>query len=100
VTTVIQITIISCEVLDKLSAWSRVLLEMLTVTQLVKKFFTFYGTKMFITVYRSPGLYPEPDDSTQHPSYCQQNVFFSGDLFPSAFPTKILYTVKVQKTAS
>jgi hypothetical protein len=38
------------EILTKqLTPWSRVL-EKLTVTQLVKKFPTFYGTQMFITV--------------------------------------------------
>jgi hypothetical protein len=34
--------------------WSRVLLEKLTVTQLVKKFPAFYGTRKFITVFTGP----------------------------------------------
>jgi len=34
-----------------LTPWSRVLLEKLTVTQLVKKFSAFYGTRRFITVF-------------------------------------------------
>jgi len=36
----------------ELTPWSRVLFEKLTVTQLVRKFPTFYGTRMFITVFR------------------------------------------------
>jgi len=36
----------------KQTQWSRVLLEKLTVTQLVKKFLAFYGTRRFITVFK------------------------------------------------
>jgi len=36
---------------EKLTPWSRVLLENLSVPQLVKKFRTFYGTRMFIIVF-------------------------------------------------
>jgi hypothetical protein len=36
----------------KLTAWSNVILEKLTVTQLVKKFPAFYVTWMFITMFR------------------------------------------------
>jgi len=36
---------------NKLTPWSRVLLEKLIVTQLVKRFLTFYGTQRFITVF-------------------------------------------------
>jgi len=36
-----------------LTPWSRVLLEKLTVSQLVKKFSTFYGTRRFITAFTS-----------------------------------------------
>jgi hypothetical protein len=35
----------------KLTPWSRVLLEKLTVTQLVKKFPAFYGTPKFIAMF-------------------------------------------------
>jgi hypothetical protein len=38
---------------DLLTPWSRVLLEKLTVYQLVKKFPTFYGTRKFITAFTS-----------------------------------------------
>jgi len=34
-----------------ITPWSRVLLEMLTGSQLVKKFPTFYGTRRFITAF-------------------------------------------------
>jgi hypothetical protein len=48
-----------------LSPWSRVLLEELLVTQLVKKFPTFYGTKDSLPCSKGPttGPYPEPDES-------------------------------------
>jgi len=36
---------------QKLTPWSRVLLENLTCTQLVKKFPAFYGNGNFITVF-------------------------------------------------
>jgi len=36
-----------------LTPWSRVLLEKLTGSQLVKKFPTFYGTRRFITAFTS-----------------------------------------------
>jgi len=36
---------------NKVTPWSRVVLEKLTVTQLVKKFPTFYGTQMFINMF-------------------------------------------------
>jgi len=36
---------------DQLTQWSIVLLEKLTITQLVKKFPTFYGTQWFITMF-------------------------------------------------
>jgi hypothetical protein len=47
-----------------LTPWSSVLLEKLIVTQLVK-FPTFYGTRMFITVFTRPATrpFPEPDES-------------------------------------
>jgi len=36
-----------------LTPWNRVLLEKLTVSQLVKKFPAFYGTRRFITAFTS-----------------------------------------------
>jgi hypothetical protein len=38
--------------------WSRVYLEKLTVTQLVKKFPAIYGTHRFITISQGPALVP------------------------------------------
>jgi hypothetical protein len=37
--------------IKSLTAWSRGLLEKLTVSQLVKKFPAFYGTRRFITAF-------------------------------------------------
>jgi hypothetical protein len=39
---------------SELSSCRKDLLEKLTVTQLVKKFPTFYGTRRFITVFTGP----------------------------------------------
>jgi len=41
-----------------LTPWSRVLLEKLTVTQLVKKFPALYGNRRFITMSKSPPMVP------------------------------------------
>jgi hypothetical protein len=40
-----------CQTVVWLTSWSRVLLEKLIITQLVKKFATFYGTRKFITIF-------------------------------------------------
>jgi hypothetical protein len=84
-----------------LTPLSRVLLEKLSVTQLVKRFVALYATPRFITVYKTArtGPYPELDASTPHlptipnihsntilPSTCRS----SKCLFPSGFPTKTL----------
>jgi hypothetical protein len=51
-----------------LTPCSRVLLQKQKVTQLVKKFLTFYRTRRCITVFKQPatGLYPEPDVPSPH----------------------------------
>jgi hypothetical protein len=49
--------------LTKVTPWSRVLVEKLIVTQLVKKFPTFYGSQMFLTTFKRTGLFSEPDES-------------------------------------
>jgi len=41
---------------QNITPWSRVLLEELTVTQLVKKFPAFYGTRKFISFHKCPPL--------------------------------------------
>ena len=49
-----------------LTSWSKVLLEKLTGSQLVKNFPAFYGTRRFITALQKPTIcpYPEPDSSS------------------------------------
>jgi hypothetical protein len=51
---------------SSLTPWSRLLLEKLTGSQLVKKFPPFYGTRRFITAFKVPATcpYPEPDQSS------------------------------------
>ena len=88
-----------------LTPWCRVLLEKLTVLQLVKKFPAFHGTRMFITALTSvrhlslswassiQSIYP-------HPTSWRSILILSthlriglpSGLFPSGFPTKTLYT--------
>jgi hypothetical protein len=48
-----------------LTPWSRILLEKLIITKLVKKFLAFYGTRMFIQK-PATGPCPEADESTPH----------------------------------
>ena len=88
-----------------LTPWCRVLLEKLTVLQLVKKFPAFHGTRRFITAltsvchlslsWASPiqSIYP-------HPTSCRSILILSthlhlglpSGLLPSGFPTKTLCT--------
>ena len=88
-----------------LTPWCRVLLEKLTVLQLVKKFPAFHGTRRFITAltsvrhqclsWASPiqSIYP-------HTTSWRSILILSthlrlglpSGLFPSGFPTKTLYT--------
>jgi len=88
-----------------LTPWCRVLLEKLTGLQLVKKFPTFHGTRRFITALTSVRhlslSWANPIQSTYPHSTSWRSVLIlsthlhlgllSG-LFPSGFPTKILYT--------
>jgi hypothetical protein len=84
-----------------LTPWNRVLLENLTGSQLVKKFYSFYGTQKFITVLTSAcHLSLSWASSIQfippHPtSWRSILILFSylclglpSDLFPSGFLTK------------
>ena len=87
-----------------LTPWSRVLLEKPTGCQLVNKFPAFYGTRRFITAFtnarqlslswarsiQSIPSHPTSWRSILILSYHLRLVLASG-LFPSGFPTKILY---------
>ena len=87
-----------------LTVWSRVLLEKLTDSQLIKKFPTFYGTRRFITAFTSPrhlflswasSIHSVPP----HPTSWRYILILSSHLrlglpsglFPSVFPTTNLY---------
>ena len=83
---------------------SRVLLEQLTGSHLVKKFPALYGTRRFITAFlQIPATCPcpEPDQSIPSPTHhllrIHLNIILSFTpgllcgLFPTGFPTKTLY---------
>ena len=87
-----------------LTPWSRVLLEQLTSSQLVKKFPVFYGTQRFITSFTSAHLLSLSWAKSIQPMppfhSCRSILMLSSHLrlglpsglFPSGFPTKTLYT--------
>jgi len=88
-----------------LTPWSRVLLEKLTGSQLVKKFPAFYGTRKFITAfisarYLSVCWASSTRSMPPHPTSWISILILSSHLrlglsiglFPSGFPTKTLYT--------
>ena len=82
--------------------WSRVLLEKLTGSQLVKKSPVFYGTRRFIAAN------PTPDQSSPCPYHTSWRaiLILSSHLrlglpsgpFPSGFPTKTLYASLLSPT--
>ena len=87
-----------------LTAWSRALLEKLTGLQLVKKFPAFYGTRRFITAltsvrHLSLSWASSIQSIPPHLTSWRSNQIVSSllrvglpsGLFPSGFPTKILY---------
>ena len=61
-----------------LTSWSRVHLERLIGSQLVKKFPTFYGTRKFITASKVPATCPYPEPSRSSPC---PHIPFPEDLF-------------------
>ena len=82
----------------------RVLFEKLKVSQLVKKFSTFYGPRKFITTYKtalhqSLSWARSIQSTSSHPTSCTSIFILSSHLslglpsglFPSSFPTKTLY---------
>ena len=88
-----------------LAPWSRVLLVKLTGFQLIKKFPTYYGSWRFITAFTSTRHLPLTWASSiqsipSPPTYGRSILTLSfhlhlclpSGLFPSGFPTKILYT--------
>jgi hypothetical protein len=87
-----------------LTPWSRVLLEKIAASQLVKKFPTFYGTRMFISTFtnvrhlflswaRSIQFIPLSHFLKIHLLfYSHLSLGLLSGLFPSSFPTKTLYT--------
>ena len=94
-----------------LTPWSRVLLEKLTGSQLVKKFPTFYGIRRFITAFTCVShLSLFWASSIQailpHPTSWRSFLILSfhlrlglpNGLFPSGFPTKTLYTPLLSTT--
>jgi hypothetical protein len=93
----------------KLIPWSRVLLEKLTVAQLVKKFPAFYGTRRSVHSSQQPATrpYPEPDEFTPHSHTDSISpglllilsshlcLRIPTGLFPSCFPTKLSYALLI-----
>jgi len=88
-----------------LTQWSRVLLEKLTGSQLVKKFPAFYGTRKFIIAFRSArhpflSCAKSIQSMPPHPPSCRSILILSchlrlglpSGLFRSHLPTKTLYT--------
>jgi hypothetical protein len=92
----------------KLTPCSRVLLERLRVTQLVKKFPAFYGNRRFITVFTRARLSLLSrvrwiQSTNSHPIFLRSTIILSSrfrldiqcGLFPWGFPTNILYALLI-----
>jgi len=96
---------------EQLTAWSRVPLEKLIVTQLVKKILTFHRTWRFIAVFTrtrqwslrwTRWIQPTPSYPISLRSILILSSYLGlrrpSDLFPSGFPTKILYPFLISHT--
>jgi len=88
-----------------LTPCSRVLLEKLTGSQLVKKFPTFYGTRRYITSFtracQLSVFFSQINPVHSHHPTSQRSILIvsshlrpglPSDFFPSSFPTKTLYS--------
>jgi len=91
--------------INLLTPWSRVLLDKLTGSQIIKKFPTFYESRRFITVFTSArhlflswasSMQSIPSHLTSWRStlipYSHLRLGLPTGLFPSGFPIKPLYT--------
>ena len=74
-----------------LTPWSRVLLEMLTSSQIVKKFPAFYGTRRFITMFTNACHPPHPTSWRSILISSHLSLGLPGGLFPPGFPITTLY---------
>ena len=94
-----------------LTPWSRALPDKLTSSQLVKKFSAFYGTRRFITVYKSARHLSlcwarSIQSILPHPTLLRNILILSSHLrlgspsglFPSGCPNKTLYTPLLSPT--
>jgi hypothetical protein len=95
----------TCFLTYSLTPWTRVLLEKLTDLQPIKKCPAFYGTRRFITAFasschlslsRASSIQSRRPHSASWRSililYSHLHLGLLGELFPSGFPTKTLYT--------
>jgi hypothetical protein len=83
-----------------LTPWSRVIPNQLMVTQILKKFSAFYGTRRFITVFttaRHCSLFLARwiQSTPSYSIFLRSILILSSYLLPSGFPTKILYAFLV-----
>ena len=94
---------LECRKLRTHNPWSRVLLDKLTASQLVKKFPAFYWPRIFITAFTSThhlslSLASSNQSMPPHPTswrsililFSHLRLGLTNGLFPSGFPTKTL----------
>jgi len=94
--------------INQITAWRRVLLQKLIVTQLVKKFPAFYGTRRYNAAFTrsshcSLSLTRRIQSTSSQPIALSSCLILSphvrldiqSGLFPSGFPPKMLYTFPI-----